>query len=181
MVRRCYEPGASSGVCRAVDDRAACPLDGSIDVALAVRSGEEDPTALEAGISCALRAGVPLVTVGDEADPFGSREACRVADDDDAVDACEYAADAAERDLDGRIGDALLPLLDRAGVERAAVRVVVGQRSRDRLVIDLLIDANVGYRLSHSLAVRAYEALRDESRLSPQSVDVHVAPVWFTP
>lgn len=62
VVHRCFVPGAPSFPCLAVRQPRRCPLYGTIDVALAVRDGRRPVTPYELGISCAVRAGVPVVT-----------------------------------------------------------------------------------------------------------------------
>lgn len=71
---------------------AWCPLDDGVDVALLVRRRVMPrPVAREAGVSCALRAGVPVVEDGPAVlDPFEPWLAGRVAGD--VVAACEAAA-----------------------------------------------------------------------------------------
>ena len=81
-IHRCYEPGERGFPCKGVRDPAACPLEAGVDVAVLVRPRVAPrPTALETGVSCALRAGIPLVEQGREAlDPFAPWVAARVGD-----------------------------------------------------------------------------------------------------
>src|SRR3546814_9180958 len=57
-----HEPGEPAFPCKGLVDPSSCPLEGHIDVALLVRPRiAPRPTAVEDGVTCALRAGVPLV------------------------------------------------------------------------------------------------------------------------
>lgn len=74
-VVRCHEPGAPSFPCAGLVDHAACPLESTpVDVALLVRDPiDERPTHREAGVSCAMRARVPVIEPKRDdpvADPF---------------------------------------------------------------------------------------------------------------
>src|SRR3546814_13181207 len=87
----------SSDVCssdlKGLVDPSSCPLEGHIDVALLVRPRiAPRPTAVEDGVTCALRAGVPLVEQGSEVlDPYGPWVALRTHTDADSVADCEEA------------------------------------------------------------------------------------------
>ncbi len=73
-VVRCHPPDAPSFPCAGLTD--GCPLDHSmpIDVAIAVRDeARPAPTADEAAVTCAIRAGLPVVVVGPPgANPFSA-------------------------------------------------------------------------------------------------------------
>jgi hypothetical protein len=72
VVHRCFSSGAPSFPCLAVTNPRRCPLYGEIDVALSVRDGRTPVTPYELGVSCAVRAGVPVVTQAPAgADRFG--------------------------------------------------------------------------------------------------------------
>jgi hypothetical protein len=100
-VHRCYPaPGtrddpatALAPMCTAVTD-GTCPLDRRVDVALVARKGiAVRPSVTEHGVSCAIRAGVPLVEDGSDLfDPYGPWLTARVGPDGDTVTACEQAA-----------------------------------------------------------------------------------------
>lgn len=100
-VHRCYPDHAARGghvplrersLCVGVTE-GSCPLDRGVDVALLVRHRVATrPLASEAGVSCALRAGVPVVEDGpDLLDPYGPWVTVRVGDRD-VVASCEHAA-----------------------------------------------------------------------------------------
>ena len=62
---RCHEPGEPPFPCNALIEGRTCPLDAGFDVILTVRARPlATPTAGEAGVICALRAGAPLVVGG---------------------------------------------------------------------------------------------------------------------
>lgn len=90
-VHRCFEPGDESFPCRGLLDASLCPLNAGAEVAMLVRQGvSPHPSALEQGVHCAVRAGLPIVEDGtDLLDPFDSWVLMRV--DDDPVAACVEA------------------------------------------------------------------------------------------
>lgn len=69
-----------------------CPLQSNIDVVLLVRGRVATcPTTYETGVSCALRAGIPVVEDGPELlDPYAPWITVRAGDD--VLAACEEAA-----------------------------------------------------------------------------------------
>ena len=70
-VHRCHEPGATGFPCTEITSPGSCPLDAGVDVALLVRRVAPHPTDLEQGVSCALRAGLPIIEDGPTIlDPF---------------------------------------------------------------------------------------------------------------
>jgi hypothetical protein len=87
-VHRCHEPGGRSFPCVGLTNPGACPLDRGIDVALLVRRRiAPRPTPWEGGVSCVIRAGVPLIEEGPEIlDPFEPWVTAR--SDGDVVAAC---------------------------------------------------------------------------------------------
>jgi hypothetical protein len=93
-VHRCHEPGGHGFPCVGVIDPAACPLDRGVDVALLVRRRVAPrPTPWEGGVSCVIRAGVPLVEAGpDVLDPFERWVVAR--SDGDVGQACRRALEA---------------------------------------------------------------------------------------
>lgn len=91
-VLRCCESGDLAPRCLSGNGLADCPLDEPVDVAVTVRSpGRPRPRPREAGVSCALRAGVPLVVAGSAFEnPYRARTTT-VTDDGHVLDACETA------------------------------------------------------------------------------------------
>ena len=163
QVVRCSHPETEAFPCRGLD-QGDCPMDDVVDVALAVRDGDHpEPTAREAGITCALRQRVPLVVAGSNGnDPFARWEAAAVAGDDaDALlaaltgaatgDLPAHAAVAAE-EVTQRLGRAPVAVsarrhsngvvvaveppedLDRARRETLGIQVAAAVRRFDRWV-----------------------------------------------
>jgi hypothetical protein len=166
-IHRCYEDGSDEFPCRGLVQPGACPLDEGVDVALLVRSRPDPrPTPHESAVTCALRAQVPLVEVGDHPlDPYDPWIAARVADghDHDAI-AAACAAVVEER-LDERsrqILDKLGPLLASLDLTSDHVACRVEYRD-DRAAVSLGVPAHVDDAARHALAVRAVDALRATS------------------
>lgn len=89
-VWRCHDRGAAAFPCRALAGARPCPLDTpGVDVVVTVRKQRGvDPSPYEDGVSCALRARVPLVVVTDHgANPFDEYAEEVVAGD--VTEACE--------------------------------------------------------------------------------------------
>ena len=93
-VLRCHEPGEPAFPCNALRPGRTCPLDIGFDLVVAVR-GRPSPTIApaELGVTCALRAGVPLVVGGMVADsPFQPWAAAVVERDGDLAEVCQTVA-----------------------------------------------------------------------------------------
>lgn len=142
--------------------KGSCPIESGVDVALLVRGRvATEPTAGEAGASCAIRAGVPLVEAGPQLlDPFAPWLTARCGDD--VVTACE---DTAERGFD--------PLRDEI---RRRISRVLGADGVDPHEIDVLFDftpphltvrlrgPRVSAAVEQALSVRVLDALRTSRR-----------------
>ena len=62
---RCHDPGAPAFPCNALLPGRRCPLDIGVDVVVTSRARPVSaPTLSETGVTCALRAQVPLVVTG---------------------------------------------------------------------------------------------------------------------
>lgn len=159
-VHRCYAD-ADHAMCTAVTDDT-CPLDDGIDVALLARGRVTPrPTTTEAGVTCALRAGVPLVELGsDVLDPFDPWVAVRA--DDDLVAAVVEGADRGYDSLRAGIRAKTERTLLSAGVDPDAVSVRF-QADAPRLTIELHGPA-VSAAVQQALGVRVLDALRGEPR-----------------
>lgn len=181
-VLRCWSPTPERG--HADDGRepcagvtgAGCPVDRGVDVALLVRRGVSPrPHATEAGVGCAVRAGVPVVEDGGEAlDPFAPYVAGRVGDD--AAEACEAAADAVWEAVAERLRDGARSLLAAEGIDPDLVGLRC-EAQGDALLVRVT-GPPMGDRLRQALAVRTADALRDVAR-RPARVDIscdEVAP-----
>ena len=71
-VLRCHEPGEPAFPCNGVRPDRVCPLDQGFGVVVTMRARPTpQPTQSEFGVTCAIRAGVPLVVGGiTEGNPF---------------------------------------------------------------------------------------------------------------
>ena len=148
-------------LCLGVTDHS-CPLERGIDVALLVRGRvKTEPTAREAGATCALRAGVPLVEAGPEMlDPFAAwLTACA---GDDIVMACEETAELGFQPLRDEIMLRISRVLAGAGIDRNDVDVLFDFAST-RLTVRLRGPA-VGGSVEQALGVRVLDALRTSRR-----------------
>ena len=172
-LHRCYEPGARGFPCAGVRDPSSCPIAQGVDVALLVRPHVAPrPTVLETGVSCALRAGVPLVEKGTETlDPFTPWLTARLGDDsvDSIVDACTEAARAAFGPLLSRIRRCVLQTMTALAASRGPVSCLIEPHGRGLHV--RLSGPRVGKDVENALAVRVLDAVRDAGRSFP-TVDV---------
>ena len=160
-VHQCFPSGDDHELCAAVT-HDACPLDEGIDVALLARGRiTPRPTATEAGATCAVRAGVPLVELGSEIlDPFERWVARRV--DGDVVGACEEAAEHGFDSLRAGIKALTERSLLGAGVDPDSVDVTFHVDS-PRLTVTLH-GPSVSPSVQQALGVRVLDALRAEPR-----------------
>lgn len=167
--------GHSVHRCHAADDRGfpcvgltrpdACPMDHGIDVALLVRPHVQPrPTPLEDGVSCALRAGVPLVEDGpDVLDPYDPWVAERIATELDIVAACNRAAERALDPLRAGILDRIGPLVRTTGAHVDQVECgIVPDGSGLR--VELRLPTRVSRHLEQALAVRVLDAVRSSGK-----------------
>jgi hypothetical protein len=71
---RCHDPGAPAFPCNALLPGRHCPLDLGVDAVVTSRARPVSaPTVSETGVTCALRAGVPLVVTGiSDRGPFNT-------------------------------------------------------------------------------------------------------------
>ena len=93
-VVRCHENDLPAFPCNALCDKGTCPIESEqgVDVVLDYRGRPyPKPTALEDGVSCALRHHIPLVVAGTSAlNPY-DKWTTAIADEDDVVAVCESA------------------------------------------------------------------------------------------
>jgi hypothetical protein len=170
-VQRCYpaaERGAAAGgspsddaLCTGVTS-GTCPLDTGVDVALLVRPQlATKPAWREAGVSCALRAGVPVVEDGpDLLDPYEPWISGRVGGD--VVASCETAARGAEGAIVREVVRRTDPVLRGAGIDPASVTCRVVPRWPDvRVVFE---GPPVPASLQQALSVRALDAVHATPR-----------------
>jgi hypothetical protein len=164
VIHRCHGADGPAFPCNGVADGADCPADRPIDVALVVRKGiTPRPTPTEDGVSCALRAGIPLVEDGaDLLDPYAPFITARVWADDNVVEVCERAVAEALRPLEDQVRASLQPFLEAAGRESDAVEVHL-DAAGDVLRVHLVGD-DLSSQLSGLLGVKAVDRLRELQR-----------------
>ena len=172
-LHRCYERGERGFPCKGVRDPSSCPLEEGVDVAVLVRPHVAPrPSALETGVSCALRAGIPLVEKGSETfDPFAPWVTARVGDDptDGLVDACGEAAETVFGQLTARIQRRALRAMAVAAGRPGPLACTIERDGRGLHV--RLVGPPVGKDIEHALAVRVADAVRAEGR-SYSTLDV---------
>jgi hypothetical protein len=173
-VHRCHDEASRGFPCQGLLDPGSCPVDGHIDVALAVRHRiSPAPTALEDGLRCAIRAGVPVVEEGPEIlDPFAPWIARRLDAGDDLVAACADAAQSAFEPLHRNITTRIAALLASVAIAPDDVRCHI-DHDGDRLDVHLALPVAVTRGLEQALAVRVLDAVRGTGRTFG-AVDVHV-------
>lgn len=173
-VHRCYRRGDRGFPCAAVLDPGGCPLDQHVDVALLVRDRVTPrPQPLESGVSCAIRAGIPLVEEGpDVLDPYDPWVLDRVPPGNGIVGVCERAADRSFDGLRAQVRRRIAALLHAAGILPDEVECRFELQGA-ALRVELLVDAPVCRELHQALAVRVLDAVRTDRRTYGQ-VDVQV-------
>ncbi len=158
-VHRCHDDQADAFPCRVIDG-GTCPVDDGVDVALVVRRGvAPQPTPWEAGISCAIRAGVPLVEAGlDVLDPYEPYLAGRVVGD--AARACEAVIGEERAALVERLHEMAAPLVAaEGGLETAEQLDLDFERTEGRVRMTIVGPA-LPTSVQNRLAVRLLDALR---------------------
>lgn len=172
-VHTCFEGAESSFACVGLSGSDPCPLDHRLDVALVVRHGvRRGPTPTEAGLRCAIRAGVPVVEQGNDLlDPYAPWVKARVGDD--VVTACEAAA--SDDELIAEIRSSMSELLDAAELGIDDVGIVF-ERRPDLLQVHLIGDGRVSERTAQALGVRVLDVLRNSPREQYASVKVQFHP-----
>lgn len=178
-IHRCWPAGEGRhgdeqhrSLCSGVTE-GACPVDEGIDVALLVRRRiTVRPTATEAGVSCALRAGIPVVEDGpDVLDPFEPWITARAGDDVAAscAEAVERGFEPLRADIRGRTSG----VLRAAGIDPGLVEPVVSLH-HPRLTVTLRGPV-VTTAVQQALGVRVLDAVRSCGRTFGQ-VDVTYEP-----
>ena len=174
-VHRCHEPGEPGFPCKAVVDTETCPVDAHVDVALVVRPRiAPRPTSMEDGVSCAIRAGLPVVEQGtDVLDPFAPWVTRRVHRDEDVVAACEQAVEFADAPLRREVLRRTAQLLAGAGIAEADVTVHV-VHDGPNLEVHLQLPGAPDRRLEHALSVRVLDAVRTAVKRTVGNTGVYV-------
>jgi hypothetical protein len=160
-VHRCYPEHSSGFPCRAVTDPDDCPLDHAADVALlARRQPTPRPTPLEQPVTCALRAGVPVVEAGPHRtfDPYADWVTERTDDPADTVAAVERAADEALASLRRTVHTTIAPLLRDEDIDPVATTVEVVRQAR-ALHVRVRLPVEADEPLRQAVSVRALAAL----------------------
>jgi hypothetical protein len=167
-VHRCHEAGARRAFpCAAVAGEPCPVFERGIDVAVTVRSHPgSKPAGFEDGVSCALRAHVPVVVAGRTAiHPFEGWATDVVDREDDLVEACERAA-AAKLTRHSEIATAALEASLRAGgVDASHCRARVYRRA-GRLKVSLDPGLVVDRTSAEIAARRVMDAVRECDRFA---------------
>jgi len=172
-VLRCHEQGQPTFPCGDLAEPGSCPLHGpgAVDVVLSVRHPDDaEPTAAEAGVTCALRAGVPVVVLGDQdANPFAALTV-PVADDDPV--AAVVAAYQAGREVTAApLRAEVERLLVEAGASTEGVSVDV-DREGERYRIAVAVPADLPIT-NESIATHVHARFREGGHPA-QTIDVAV-------
>ncbi len=173
-VHRCHNEADRGFPCRGVLEAAACPLHEHIDVALLVRRRiNPSPTPLEGGVTCAIRARVPIVEEGLETlDPFTPWITTRLQPGADVVSACTDTVHLGFEPLYRRIAARISALLTSADIDRDDVGCRI-EPDGSSLHVHLSLPVTVERSFEQALAVRVLDALRDTGPTFGH-VDVHV-------
>jgi hypothetical protein len=172
---RCIDPGAPAFPCREVEEPGSCPLgtQPAVDCAVVVHEGDaRQPTAWEAGVSCALRHQVPVVTRHEGAkSPFAG---WAIPVGDAGIDAaCELAVTAARAHEVRPLVDEVEQFLDRLGIAPGGVAVDI-RREGDRARIVVTVPPGGGEH-AHAIATRVHARYGQSRRPDAGSVtDIEV-------
>ena len=164
--------------CVALAEDGQCPIDGGIDVAVLVRRPLEPvPTHYEDGVTCARRAGIPIVEQGPEhPDPWSPWVEVRI---DHQSKELALVAAAVVRGVDApaqaAIRRTLTPLLQASGIDPAAVECQV-ERAGTGLKVHVTLPEPADRRLRSAVSVRVLDGLRAASTKTLGNVDVYVHP-----
>lgn len=175
-VHRCRGEHGPGVPCRGVLDVDDCPVERGADVAVVARvGGDESAPQVEQAVSCAIRAGVPIVEIGRSPAlaPFEPWLAARVDGDDAAAAAVWSAARHGFATMEQAVLAMTAPLLVDAGLPADRATCAVERAGTGlRVRIDLPVEADEATR--QAVAVRALAALRDVRRRHDSvNVDVH--------
>jgi hypothetical protein len=178
-VLRCHEPGSDTFPCREVEAPGTCPLLGrpAVDCAVVVHQGdEEQPTYAEAGVSCAIRRGVPVVQRHEgHRSPFTG---CAIPVGSSGVSAaCELAIDAARAHEVRPLAVEVERLLAAAGAPTFGIHVDIA-RDVDQTRISVAVPS--GTPIDHgAIATRVLARYTERSHPDDAgvvNVDVHELP-----
>ncbi len=172
-VHLCHDDGSFDFPCRAITDGETCPIDQGIDVALVVRRGvNPKPTPGEQGVSCAIRAGIPVVEDGPTVlDPYEPFLTLRVTGD--VAGSVERAVTLSDDEIREHLRTGVEPTLSRVGVDPADLGCSF-ERTGTHLRIELDVPVEAA-EVEQALAVRVIDLLRDERQTYDQ-IDVVFRP-----
>jgi hypothetical protein len=176
-VHRCHAD-PSEHVCAALTDDGRCPIDGGIDVAVLVRRPlEPTPTHLEDGVTCARRAGIPVVEQGPEhPDPWAPHVEVRLdPDSTELAHVTGVVARGADAAAEAAIRRTLAPLLRSAGVDPSAVICRI-ERAGTSVAVHVTLPKPADRRLRSAIGVRVLDGLRAAATRTLGNVDVYVHP-----
>lgn len=166
-VQRCYPPGSVGFPCVALDG-GTCPLDDGVDVAVLAPGAGSTPTPFETGVSCALRAGIPVVATGDHGRaPFDSYLTADTAGR--AVDAAEAGVESARSEIESAIRELAVDVLRNVDVDPSEFTVRTARDGNHRRVE--IEGPILERRYERTLCVRAFDVLR-QHRDSVTTIDV---------
>ena len=162
-VHTCHRPNDEAFPCVGLVNAKACPLVADLDVALLVRDpASGQPTLREDGVRCAIRAGLPLVELNDgPTSPFSAWVTAHASQGRVARDV-EVAVDRGWDGLRREIRRRLAPSLTQHAVDDRALQIDV-EAHAGRLDVRLR-GLDVGRRVAQQLAVRAFDAIRLQTR-----------------
>lgn len=174
-VHWCHDTFDHGFRCRGLHEPSTCPLEQTMDVAFVARDGVNPrPTALEAGVRCAIRAHVPLVEQGTEIlDPYAPWVTERTMRGEDPVTACERAASNTHGPLEAAVRSRISGLLAASTIPADEVHCRFHANGQG-LDIELVLPIEVSKRVKHALAVRVLDAVRTVERTYGR-VDVEVS------
>lgn len=171
-VHRCVEDGRPAFPCVGLTG-GACPLevDGGIDVAIDVRQHPwPHPTLRETGVTCAVRAGVPLVVLGRPLHPFTDQATLTTDRTDVLAVRCEQAITLALEPLRVAIATEVRAVM--ANHEADAPFAVAVHRRNGRLHVTITTRAPDDVR--RMAATRAAVAIR---RLDQRAAGIEIEVV----
>ena len=173
-VHRCYDDADGHSPCRGLASPPDCPVDGPVDVALVVRPGYSQASGhFEEGVSCAVRAFVPVVELGvEETAPFLPWVTKRIPQDGDVAEACAEAIAESFAPVRAEVQTRIARLLATYAIEPGAVTVRF-EPARGGIDVHLDLPVAVPRGVEQALAVRVLDALRGSGRTFGR-VDVHV-------
>lgn len=174
---RCRDAGAPAFPCKGVVDPTTCPLAGPVDVTLVVRNTVRPSTStLEDGVSCSLRAGVPVVEDGTSIlDPFDGWLTARVGDRS-VVSACEEASRTGFAALEAEVVASCALLVRTWGGDPGAVECRI-HTVWPSLQVEVGVPVRINQGQQEAVAVRALDAVRAGRRsFGKVNVQVHGRP-----